>query len=267
MLPYCVDFDNVEEQMDLGIRNKVAVVTASSGGLGRAIATRLAEEGCRVVLFARSTDKLEEAAADMRHRFGTEVLAVTGDMANEEDVDRLLEEVKQAFGGPDILILNTGRPPLGMQTVLEENDNTRWEQAYRTQLWGAVIVTRKIVPAIAARGWGRVVGVTSASVKQPMPNHALSTIYRAGVTGMLKHLANEVAAQGVTVNTVGPASVGTEALTTSYNVADRLHRIPVGRLGKPEELAAAVAFLASDLAGFITGASLHVDGGMVGSLQ
>lgn len=253
--------------MDLGIRDKVAIVTASSGGLGKAIAYRLAEEGCKLAIFARSGDKLEATAADLRERYGVEVLAVRGDMANEEDVDRLRNEVERVYGGLDILILNTGRPPTHMRPVLEETDDARWDEAYRTQLWGAVVVTRKIVPMLIGRGWGRVVGVTSATVKQPMPKHALSTVYRAGVTGMLKHLANEIADQGVTVNLVLPASVGTEALADSYNVADRIKQVPVRRLGRPEELAATVAFFASDHAGFTTGASLHVDGGMVASLN
>ncbi|MBV7484867.1 SDR family oxidoreductase [Bordetella sp. BOR01] len=252
--------------MDLGIEGKTAIVTASSSGLGHAIAHRLAREGCRIVLFARSRDKLETAAAELRQQHGVQALAVAGDMAQAADVDRLLAECA-AFDGPDILVLNTGRPPLGMRTVLEETDDARWTEAYETQLWGAVRVARRIVPAIANRGWGRVIGVTSASVKQPMPKHALSTVYRAGVQAMLKHMANEVAAQGVTVNSVCPASIGTEALTTSYSAADRIKAVPLGRLGTPDELAAAVAFFASVQAGFITGASLHVDGGMVAALQ
>jgi 3-oxoacyl-[acyl-carrier protein] reductase len=253
--------------MDLGIRGKVAIVTASSGGLGKAIAERLAQEGCKLALFARSADRLEEAAADFRSRFGVEVLAVRGDMAIEADVDRLRAEVERTFGGLDILVLNTGRPPTKMRPVLEELDDKRWEEAYRTQLWGAVLVIRKITPMLLERGWGRVIGVTSASVKQPMPKHALSTVFRAGVTGMLKHLANEIADKGVTVNLVLPASVGTDALVSSYDPAERIKTVPLRRLGRPEELAATVAFFASDLAGFTTGASLHVDGGMVAGLN
>lgn len=252
--------------MDLGIQGKTAIVTASSSGLGHAIAHRLAQEGCHIVLFARSREKLDATAAELREKYRIRALPVVGDMARDADVDRLHAECA-AFGGPDILVLNTGRPPLGMRTVLEETDDARWAEAHQTQLWGALTVARRIVPAIVARGWGRVIGVTSASVKQPMPRHALSTVYRAGVQAMLKHLANEVAAQGVTVNSVCPASVGTEALTTSYRAADRIKTVPLGRLGTPDELAAAVAFFASVQAGFITGASLHVDGGMVAALQ
>jgi len=123
------------------------------------------------------------------------------------------------------------------------------------------------VPAIVERGWGRVVAITSASVKQPMPKHSLSTPFRAAVTGMYKHLANEIAHTGVTVNVVAPGSIGTHSLVTSYDPIKRAQSLPVKRLGRPEELAAAVAFLVSDLAGFITGVSLQVDGGMLASLN
>ena len=252
--------------MDLRIRDRVAVVTGASAGLGQAIAERLAQEGCRLVLGARGAQRLEDTARGLRERHHVDVHAVAGDMTRKADVARLREETQRRFGGADILVLNTGRPPLPMAAVLAENDPQRWEQAYRTQLLSVVQVVGALVPDLVARGWGRVVAVTSASVKQPMPDHALSTVFRAGVTGLLKHLANEVAASGVTVNMVCPASVATPGLVGSYDVAARAAQVPMRRLGRPEELAAAVAFLASDLAGFTTGASLQVDGGMVASL-
>jgi 3-oxoacyl-[acyl-carrier protein] reductase len=252
--------------MDLGIRGKVAIVTACSTGLGASIASRLAEEGCRLVLLARTQSKLESLAAVLRKQHGVDVLSVVGDLAEATSVRNLIAETIRMFGAPQILVLNTGRPPMPLRRVLDETDDQRWHDAHRTQLLAAMLAVRNIVPLMVEQGWGRVIGVTSASVKQPMPNHALSTVYRAGVTGMLKHLANEVAARGVTVNTVCPASIASDALTSSYNIVERIKIIPVGRLGTPQEFAAAVAFLASDLAGFITGASLNVDGGMVGSL-
>jgi 3-oxoacyl-[acyl-carrier protein] reductase len=252
--------------MNLGIAGKAALVTASSSGLGSAIAHALAAEGVRLVLFARRAQVLETLAAEIREKHGVAVIPVAGDMRSAADVGRAAETLKQEFGGVDILVLNTGRPPVPMRDVLEETDDERWEEAYRVQLWGAILVARKIVPMIVERGWGRVIAITSASVKQPMSHHGLSTVFRAGVTGYMKHLANEIAAKGVTVNTVCPASIATAGLVSSYDVAERIKRIPAGRLGRPEEVAATVAFLASDAAGFINGASLHVDGGMVGSL-
>jgi 3-oxoacyl-[acyl-carrier protein] reductase len=253
--------------MDLGIRNRVAVVTGSSSGLGRAVALRLAEEGCKLVLFARSADKLESVAAELRARFGAEVLPVCGDMTNAGDVDRLVAEVKRAYGAPDILVVNTSKPPSKMRPILEETDDARWDEAYQVQLASAVLLTRKLVPAMAERGWGRVIGVTSASVKHPMPHHALSTVYRAGITALMKHLANELAPQGITVNTVGPASIATDGWLKSYDPADRAKTLPVRRMGKPEEFAALVAFLCSDLAGFLTGGAYYADGGMIAALQ
>jgi 3-oxoacyl-[acyl-carrier protein] reductase len=253
--------------MDLGIRNKVAVVTGSSGGLGLAVALRLAEEGCKLVLFARSADKLASVAADIRARFGVEAVAVCGDMTKADDVDRLVAEVKRAYGAPDILVVNTGKPPSKMRPILEETDDARWEEAYQVQLASAVLLTRKLVPAMAERGWGRVIGVTSASVKHPMPHHALSTVYRAGITALMKHLANELAPKGITVNSVGPASIATDGWLKSYDPDDRAKTLPVRRMGKPEEFAALVAFLCSDLAGFLTGGAYYADGGMIAALQ
>lgn len=187
-------------------------------------------------------------------------------MRSRDDVENLVAIVEREFGGPDILVLNTGRPPLPTRDVLEETDDDRWEQAYRTQLWAAILVARRVTPLLVRRGWGRVIAITSASVKQPMPNHGLSTIFRAGVTGLMKHIANEVASKGVTVNTVCPASIVTDSLERTYDLSERVKHIPVGRLGRPEELAATVTFLASEYAGFITGTSIHVEGGMVASL-
>lgn len=252
--------------MDLGIAGKTVVVTASSSGLGDAIARAFAAEGCNLVLFARTGDRLRANADEIRARHGVRVLPVQGDMRERADVARLVEETRRELGGPDILALNTGRPPAPMRDVLDEDDDQRWEDAWRTQLWGAIQVARAMVPLIIARGWGRVVGVSSASVRQPMYHHGLSTVFRAGVHGFMKHLANEIAHTGVTVNMVCPASVATEALTRSYDIDARAKTVPLKRIGRPEELASAVVYLASQQAGFITGQSLAVDGGMVASL-
>lgn len=249
--------------MDLGIAGKTAIVTACSSGLGEAVARALAAEGVNLVMFARSADTLRAKAADIAKQYGVRVLPVVGDMCAAADVDRLINETQHTFGSIDILALNTGRPPVPMREVLDENEEERWRQAYETQLWGAVLVVGKVAPLMVARGWGRIVGITSATVKQPMTRHGLSTVFRAGLTGYLKHLANEIAATGVTVNTVCPASIGTEAMEKSYDLALRTQQVPMRRIGRPEELGAMVAFLASQHAGYTTGAAIQVDGGMV----
>lgn len=252
--------------MDLGIAGKVAVVTACSSGLGEAVARGLAAEGVKLALFARSAEKLRTLAGEIEQKHEVPVLAVAGDMRSRADVERFAAALQEKFGAPDILVLNTGRPPRALRPVLDETDDARWEDAYQTQLWGAVLVTRRIVPMMLDKGWGRVIAITSASVKQPMLRHGLSTIFRAGVTGFMKHLANEVAANGVTVNTVGPGSIDTPTPRNPHDMAERLKRVPLGRLGRPEEFAATVVFLASEQAGFITGATLNVDGGTMAAL-
>jgi 3-oxoacyl-[acyl-carrier protein] reductase len=252
--------------MDLRLKGKTAIVTASSGGLGEYAARALAAEGVNLVMFARSADTLRAKAADIEKLHGVRVLPVEGDMRKAADVDRLLAETQREFDGVDILVLNTGRPPVPMREVLDETEEERWQEAYETQLRGAIRVVGKVAPLLVARGWGRIVGITSASVKQPMTKHGLSTVFRAGLTGYLRHLANEVATTGVTVNTVCPASVGTEAMEKSYDLKVRAQQVPMRRIGRPEELGAMVAFLCSDLAGFTTGAAIQVDGGMVASL-
>ena len=152
--------------MNLGICGKTAIVTASSGGLGEYAARALAAEGVNLVLFARSADTLRTKAANIAQQHGVRVVPVAGDMRIAADVDRLISETQREFGGPDILVLNTGRPPVPMREVLDENDDERWQQAYETQLRGAVRVVGKVAPLLVARGWGRIVGITSASVKE-----------------------------------------------------------------------------------------------------
>lgn len=246
--------------MDLGIAGKRAVVIGGSQGLGYAVCERLAAAGVDLLLFARNAAKLEQAGAQLQRAHGVRVDACAGDITRAEDVDRLARQAADT-GGAQILVLNTPRPPSPMRDFLQENDDARWEQAYQQQLHGALLVLRKLTPLVTASGWGRVVAITSASVKQPMPRHAISTIYRAGVQAALKHLAMEVAAQGVTVNAVAPATVITPTFSTYHNLEQRIQAVPLKRVGKPEELAATVAFLASEHAGFITGETIQLDGG------
>lgn len=256
--------------MDFGIRGKLALVTASSGGMGRNIAHALAAEGANVVLFARTAGKLEAAAAEIAQRHGVQATAVAGSMLDAADVERLAAQL-QSQGGADILVLVTGRPPNPLRGTLEETEEARWNEAYRTQLLSAINVVNGVIPAMVAKGWGRIVAVTSASAKQPMATHTLSTVFRAGVTAYMKSLANEVAAKGVTVNCVAPALIDTSHRTgaSAYTVEQAEHRrtlSPSGRMGTQEEFCGVVAFLVSRQAGFVTGSTVAVDGGMVASL-
>lgn len=257
--------------MDLGIRGKTALVTASSAGMGRNIARALAAEGVDVVLFARSQDKLVEVAAGIEHEFGVRAVPIAGDMLVRADVDRLAAELKTRFGGLDILVLNTGRAPNPLRATLEETDEQRWRQAYDNQLWSVIQVGRAVVPLMLDRGWGRIIAITSASVKQPMPHHALSTVFRAGVTAYVKHLANEIGGRGITANCVAPALIDTSHRTgtAAYSAAQteaRKKLTPLGRMGTQDEVVGTVAFLASTQAGFITGSTIAVEGGMIGTL-
>jgi 3-oxoacyl-[acyl-carrier protein] reductase len=250
--------------MDLGISGKRALVIGGSLGLGLAVCERLAAEGVNLLVFARDPERLGACGRQLRDSHGVEVDTCAGDVTSAEDTDRLAARAAQL--GVQILVLNTPRPPSPMRDFLEENEQARWDQAYQQQLHGALLVLRKVTPAIAKTGWGRIVAITSASIKQPLPRHAVSTIFRAGVQAALKHLSMEVAAHGVTVNSVAPATVMTPTFGTFHNVEQRIRAVPLKRAGKPEELAATVAFLASEHAGFITGENIQLDGGQTRAL-
>jgi 3-oxoacyl-[acyl-carrier protein] reductase len=257
--------------MDLGIKSKVALVTASSAGMGRNVAHALAAEGAHVVLFARSADKLQAVAGEISDKHGVRALAVAGDMLSGDDVSALAAAVQREFGALDILVLNTGRAPNPLRATLDESEQARWHEAYNNQLWGAIQVANGVLPLMLGRGWGRIVAITSASVKAPMPHHALSTVFRAGMTAYIKHLANEVGAHGITANCVAPALIDTSHRTgsaayTPEQTQARRKLTPLGRMGTQEEVTGVISFLASRQAGFVTGSTILVEGGMVGSL-
>ena len=251
--------------MDLGLKGKRAIVTGATSGLGLACAEALAAEGVDLVLFARGAEGLEAAAVRLREVGAPAVMSVRGDMTKRPDLRRLRDAVA-AVGGFDILVLNTPRPPSPMHDLLEEDDDERWEEAHRRQLQGPLIALRDLAPLLQERRWGRIVAITSASVKQPMARHALSTVYRAGLQAALKHLVTELGPSGVTVNAVAPATVMTPTFTAFHDLEARVQATALKRYGRPEEVAAAVAFLASERAGFITGELLQLDGGQTASL-
>nr|WP_265072938.1 SDR family NAD(P)-dependent oxidoreductase [Pseudomonas viciae] len=163
--------------MDLKINGKVAVITAASAGLGKNIAHALAAEGVHVVLFARSADKLAALAQEITAKHGVRAVAIAGDMRLAADVKRLADTVNATFNGTDILVLNTGRAPNPLRATLDETEEERWQEAYQNQLWGTIQVAKEMVPQMLKKQWGRVIAITSASVKQPMPHHSLSTVF------------------------------------------------------------------------------------------
>jgi len=258
--------------MDLGLRGKVALVTAASRGLGRAVALQLAQEGTSVAICARREEPLEATARTIRKTTGAEVLAVPADVSVPEDVDRLVKTTLDRFGRIDVLVTNAGGPPPGRFLDLTPAD---WEAAVQLTLMSAVRLCYAVVPAMREQGEGSIVAMTSISVKQPLPNLLLSNSIRLAVVGLMKTLADELAPDGIRVNVVCPGWTRTERVeqllqdravrngtTPDEEAAKIAAAIPLGRMGTPEEFARVVAFLASPAASYITGVSLLVDGGM-----
>ncbi len=253
--------------MKLGIEGRLALVAASSRGLGRAVADELAREGARLVLCARGRDALERAAGEIRDRTGAEVHTVAADLSTEAGVEAAVA-VAMEQGGAEILFTNTGGPPPG---PFARHGIEVWRGAVRQNLESVVGLIRGTLPAMERRGWGRIVNCTSVAVKQPVEGLILSNSIRAAVTGMARTLANEVAAKGITVNNVLPGFTRTERLDElAAGDPEAFARweaeIPMGRLGEPAEFAALVAFLCSERAGYLTGTSIPVDGGWVRGL-
>jgi 3-oxoacyl-[acyl-carrier protein] reductase len=262
--------------VDLGIRGRVALVAASSRGLGRASAEALAAEGADLVLCARGEVALREAAADIRRTSGVRVVDVVADVATAEGVADVLAAADRAFGRVDILVTNAGGPPAG---PFESHAPDAWETAVRTNLTSVVELVRGVLPGMRERRWGRIVNVTSIAVKQPVDHLILSNSVRAAVTGFARTLANEVAPHGITVNNVMPGYTRTARVEELAARTAALQggapeaayaaweaQIPMGRLGEPAEFGAMVAFLCSALASYTTGASIPVDGGWIRSL-
>lgn len=263
--------------MDLGLNDKIAVVAASSRGLGRAIATALGREGARLVMCSRTRDALETAADTICHTTGAEVHTVVADLATADGPRRVVEIATSELGGVDILVTNTGGPAVGTFAELEE---TEWQRAFELLLLSAVRLIRAALPAMRARGGGRVINVTSIAVKEPIPGLLLSNSLRAAVVGLAKTLAAELAPSGILVNNVCPGRIATdrlleldqaraerEGLSVEQVRQETQRRIPVGRYGQPEELAALVTFLASSRASYITGTTILCDGGLFSGLM
>ena len=262
--------------MNLGLSGKVALVAASSRGLGRAVAEELAHEGASLVLCARGGEALRATAAAIRESTDATVVDVEADLAEPAGRARVIEAAMAAFGRVDVLVTNGGGPPAG---PFEAHSAAAWAEAVRQNLDSVVELTRAVLPGMKERRWGRIINVTSIAVKQPVDNLILSNSIRAAVTGFARTLANEVAPFGVTVNNVMPGYTRTQrvvdlaarnaALRSSTPEAEQRvweSQIPMGRLGEPAEFAAMVAFLASERASYTTGASIPVDGGWIKGL-
>lgn len=246
--------------MELGLKGRVALVMGASQGIGKAIAAALAREGARVAIASRSRERLEAAAEEIGE--GTEVFVA--DATDSEGLARLPMAVTEAMGPAEILVLNAGGPPAGgaLDHGFEE-----WEDAWRSLVLAPRILAGGVLPAMRAAGWGRIVNVGSNTTIEPNPILNLSNVHRMGAVGFLKTLAREVAAEGITVNTVATGRFDTERILElggSREAIEAMAReeIPAGRLGRPEEFGDLVAFLCSERAAYLTGAVIPLDGGL-----
>jgi len=259
--------------MDLGLKDKVAIVAASSQGLGKAVARALACEGVKLAMCSRKADAIESAADEIRRATGTEVLAMGADVTRPEDVRRLVGETMQRFGRIEICVTNAGGPP---SKSFAETTEADWAVSVDLTLLSVVHLAREVLPVMSKQRWGRLLTITSVAVKQPVDGLILSNAVRTAVCGLVKSLANEYGKDNITVNNVCPGYTRTARLN---ELAARLaakegvaraqaeerwtSQIPLGRLAEPEEFASIVTFLASERASYITGSSIAVDGGLV----
>jgi len=246
--------------MDLGLRGRTAIVCGASAGMGLAIAEAFVEEGANVAMFARRRDVLEREA----DRLGA--LPVRGDVTTPRDLERLVEKTLEAFGGVDVLINNSGGPPRGAALGLGPE---AYESAVELLLLSVIRLTNLCLPHIEAGGHGRIVNITSSTVREPTDNLVLSNAVRPAVIGWAKTLARELGPKGITVNSIAPGRIDTERIREVYPdgpTEDDLKTIPLRRLGTPRQIADVVCFLASDRASYVTGTVIPVDGGLTRGL-
>jgi 3-oxoacyl-[acyl-carrier protein] reductase len=258
--------------MDLGLKDKVALVTAASKGMGRACALGFAAEGAKVMMCARKEAELHAAASDIRTRTGAQVQALVADVTRGDDVKSLVARTRELYGGVDVLVANCGGPPRG---GLSEMTDQQWYGAFEVSVLSVVRLIREVLPAMRERKWGRILTIQSVSVKQPVEGLLLSNAVRPGVAGLVKTLAPELGKDNITINVVCPGRIMTErflsgakqaGLPTEAYVARSSTEIPLQRIGTPEEFANVVVFLASERASYVTGVAIQVDGGLVRGL-
>lgn len=256
--------------MELGLKGKRAIVMAASRGLGYASALGLAREGCRLMICSRDRARIDAAAAAIRQETGAEVTALVADVSTAAEAQRLVDEAVSAYGGLEIVVHNAGGPPAGETLAMTDG---QWQKAFEQNLLSFTRIVGAAAPEMRKAGYGRVLTIASSSIKQPIPNLALSNALRAGVWGVAKTLSRELAPQGILVNVIAPGRIDTERIAeldhinaqkNGKSVEDvrqaSLASIPIGRLGRPEELANLVVFLASAAGSYITGQAIMVDG-------
>ena len=256
--------------MELGLKGKRAIVMAASRGLGYASALGLAREGCRLIVCSRDQARIEAAAAAIKKETGADVTALVADVSSGSEARRLVDAAVSAYGGLEIVVHNAGGPPAGETLQMTEE---QWQKAFEQNLLSFTRIVGAAVPEMKKAGYGRVLTIASSSIKQPIPNLALSNALRAGVWGIAKTLSRELAPHGILVNVIAPGRIDTERIAeldqasaqkSGRSVEDvrktSIAGIPLGRLGRPEELANLVVFLASQAGSYITGQAITVDG-------
>jgi 3-oxoacyl-[acyl-carrier protein] reductase len=257
--------------VDLGLKDKVAFVAGASKGLGKAVAMELSKEGAKVAICAREHPELPKAVEEIRSLTGGEVIGIAADLSISEQARAFIRKGLEHFGTVDILVNNAGGPP---DRKFLDIDEDLWNSAFRLILLSAITMTREAVPAMIEKRWGRIINLASVAVKQPIDGLILSNTIRIGIIGLAKTLSNELAPYNITVNNICPAYTITErvrklsaeiagkkGITPDEVIGTWESQIALHRMGKPEEIAALAAFLASERAGFITGDSIQIDGG------
>ncbi|MBI4067443.1 SDR family oxidoreductase [Candidatus Gottesmanbacteria bacterium] len=263
--------------MNLGLTNKVAIVLGASKGLGKGVAKALAQEGVNVVIGAREEKTLSKTARDIQKLTKSKILAIPTDVGKSKNLETIVERTVKEYGKINILVNNAGGPPAG---IFESIKDEQWQKAFEQNLLSAVRLIRLVLPQMKKSGSGRIINMVSTSVKEPVDNLILSNAIRASVIGMAKTLSREFAPFNITVNNVCPGRFLTDRIRHLYNIDERsaqgvspekvyseaVKDIPLQRLGNIEEFGALVAFLASEQAGYITGTTIQIDGGLVRSI-
>jgi len=259
--------------MDLGLKDKVALVAAASQGLGKASALALGHEGARLAICSRSEKNIKTAAEEIRDKTGSTVLPVVADVSKKEDIKRFVGTAVKEFGTVHVLVNNAGGPPTGHILTMPEEE---WEKGVQLTLMSVVRLAREVLPLMEKQKWGRIITILSLVAKQPINELLISSTLRPGIMGLTRILSNQYAKENITVNCVSPGSILTKRqeelgaaraaqkkMTFEEYMAESIEGIPAGRFGRPEEIGNVVAFLASEQAGYINGVNLLADGGAV----